>query len=212
MRDWVEIETAAFGDFVKAHPESLAVLDGLCPKRGGRFIQGRTWVINNDLRLALENVAGFTDAKLGVVRDVRKGGEIVGWGLAYADTLSIYVAPEYRRRGYGLGLALALRRVAGDVLIGGSPAGIALQQKIDRERPRWARALSWFWRRRPSFSISGMYRTWGFEIGYTAPGMLSLHFLCWCIYVFFRVRRIPGIQACKHGVPLELACEECKPK
>lgn len=190
---------------------SQSVIDSLstlCPPERKRLIYGRLASVTNDLRMLLEDVESFDGAYLAIAY---YNTQPIGWGLAYAGILSLYVDPICRRRGYATNLAIALRRYTGDVIVGCTPEGIAFQKAFDRSRSYLKRMFFWIWRRRPCFQMWWDFRSWGLCVSVPWTFRVDLQFLCLRLNAAFFVRcGAPLTCSCDHGVLLSTSCKDCE--
>jgi len=200
------IQTARLVDFKAQHADVVPRLLALCPQPGMRLLGGQTARITNDLHSALSGESVYDDSWIGVVYE---GINIVGCGLAYGNTCSLFIEPGRRRHGYGSQLVNTLRACAGDVLVGGTASGNALQRRLDSERSLLLRIAFWVWRRRPQINTWWNWSSW--FIGacfYTYR--LDFYFLPFHLIMWFPKRQ-PSLRqdCCDHGISLIEACAEC---
>jgi GNAT superfamily N-acetyltransferase len=183
-------------------------IEGTClpPKKELRLYGNRVVRMSNDLWMALEEPTVFSRAWAGFVL---VGTALLGWGIAYQPYLSLYIAPNYRRLGYGTMLAKALRGKAGDVLVGGSTAGFAFQRKLDSVGSWTRRGWQWLWRRRPHLSSFVDWRTW--HLGFSVPWgrRLDVYLLCLHLQITQWQRVGAPLSTCDHGVLLDTMCDQC---
>lgn len=177
------------------------------PPREQRQYGGHLASIANDMLMALEEPDGFPNSWAGFIWS---NGRLVGWGIAYPPIVSLYITSECRRRGYGIQLLKAMRRVAGDVLLGSSEAGIALQVKLDSERSWPGRLWYWLWRRRPHVEFYWDWRSWSAGPVFSWRRRLDLYLLPLHVILLLITRRGERrVGRCDHGVFLDAPCTQC---
>jgi GNAT superfamily N-acetyltransferase len=207
----VHIQTMRLVDFMAQHADAMPRLLALCPTPEMRLLYGYTTRISNDLYLALSNDTDPSNENdynswIGVVYE---GVAIVGCGLAYDNTCSLFIEPSRRRRGYGSRLVNALRACAGDVLVGSTAAGYALQQRLDSKRSLLLRIAFWIWRRRPRINTWWNWSSWFVGVSFSAC-RLDFYFLPLHLMMWFPGRQPPlRRDCCDHGVSLIEACTKC---
>lgn len=208
------IVVVRFDNLVRYMNETIEELLAFVPAADLRLLGGRQVTLSNDIRMALEVKFSCSPAFLGIARS--EDNEIVGCGFAYANVCSVFVDPRWRRQGVGTWLVQALRNRAGDVLVGCSSSGKALQRKLDRSRSWPKRTFFYLWRRRPRISAFCDFSHWTVGFAFPSRWRIDVYFFALHIAIAFDAREGAhfGIDAearlCDHGVALTESCVDCK--